>query len=203
MLASSLTAAWVGCNALIDNESATYAPFSDGGPDGGAGMDATLVMDGSSVDGSGSRTDAGASDVAVDSCVGQACAACQPLPTSTVCASMACGTTKDNCDADVTCPNTCSPPGLCGAGGAGANSCCVPDCAGMACGTEHCGLTTCGTCDAGAACLTVNTGGDRCVVGSCYVAGTACYYPVNQPLNVQCCFPFLCSDAGGGLTTCQ
>src|ERR1700722_11654931 len=102
MLASSLTAAWVGCNALIDNESATYAPFSDGGPDGGAGMDATLVMDGSSVDGSGSRTDAGASDVAVDSCVGQACAACQPLPTSTVCASMACGTTKDNCDADVT-----------------------------------------------------------------------------------------------------
>ena len=94
MLASSMTAAWAGCNALIDNESATYAPFSDGGPDGGAGMDATLVIDGSSVDG-------------------------------------------------------------------------------------------------------------RCAVGSCYVAGTPCYYPVNQPLNVQCCFPFLCSDAGGGLTTCQ
>src|SRR5262249_35727786 len=68
-----------------------------------------------------------------------------------------CGTATNNCGQSVSCSAanggvTCSPANLCGAGGAGPNSCCVPDsmsttCSGK-CGTvtDNCGqMVDCGT----------------------------------------------------------
>lgn len=87
-----------------------------------------------------------------EQCLGSPTACtCVPEAKSLTCAPIACGSTFNNCNQNVDCPDTCPSLGtgyVCGAGGVGANNCgCVPDnvtaCAGKQCGTavNNCGQT--------------------------------------------------------------
>ncbi len=70
--------------------------------------------------------------------------ACVAEPLTVTCAQKACGPAKNNCDGDVTCPDTCKDGLACGSGGA--NVCGPPSCAGTGPGVSACGVGGAASC---------------------------------------------------------